>query len=479
MCEFKQYANFSALLIAFSSFMAGVASAAPDVQVASPFKLSEQSIHQAKDYALLESRKLPKERRPAGLENIKSDQDIRLIIEASIPELGLSFLGESNNSSARLQYLGDIAFDPLVEALRHEHPAVRAMAARVSERRGIKATQPLIDAIHVEANWQAKSSFIDALSQTFDPRATDTILQYVRDENLFVQISAVRAFRYLRSKESIEPLLSLLRDDTLDGQVRHAAAETLLQIDRDRATRAIEDFISKSKDENLQHNLGVALKEKQDYGYWPPELAGLHQLTRDANTIKGEEFGYDEIRQLIHHIGSEHWAVSSACLLALGHLKASIAVPDILKLKPDNGAACAALIEIASPDALDAIIARINSNDAEVRLANVRAFGDHGGRWAVPILVDLLSDTALRVEPRAEPNFVSWPAHHWAHSALQQCLRNFDLPGRTVNLANSGATVNVDEEIKHAKEWWERFGQEFLGGKRVPDPALTSVFWAS
>jgi hypothetical protein len=43
-----------------------------------------------------------------------------------------------------------------------------------------------------------------------------------------------------------------------------------------------------------------------------------------------------------------------------------------------------------------------------------------------------------------------------------------------INLA-AGQTNNVHEEIARLKEWWKEHARDFVSGREVPNPDLTSV----
>jgi hypothetical protein len=47
-----------------------------------------------------------------------------------------------------------------------------------------------------------------------------------------------------------------------------------------------------------------------------------------------------------------------------------------------------------------------------------------------------------------------------------------------LNLAQ-GRRNNVPEEIERLKKWWSQHGRDFLEGKSVPNPDLTTVMFSS
>ena len=69
------------------------------------------------------------------------------------------------------------------------------------------------------------------------------------------------------------------------------------------------------------------------------------------------------------------------------------------------------------------------------------------------------------------------PESHKAHSALYAFFFCFGLPGRMMNLA-AGQTNDVPEEITRLKEWWKQHARDFVAGRNVPNPDLTSVIYS-
>ena len=134
---------------------------------------------------------------------------------------------------------------------------------------------------------------------------------------------------------------------------------------------------------------------------------------------------------------------------------------------------------IASPQAVDYLLDVIQSPNEDPRGAAIDALGSQGGRWAVPVLIDLLDDPTLRTSHKGEPFPIAafdgiWPDGHRAHMALFNCLYRAGLEGNSINLA-TGERNDVNEEIKRLKAWWKEHGEDFLQGRPVPNPNITTV----
>ena len=294
------------------------------------------------------------------------------------------------------------------------------------------------------------------------------------------------ALQYVKGKAAFGPVKAVLENSQIDQQLRSIAATTLVRIDREAGIQTVQAVVAKEADAHYLHNNLNAGMESGKYpiAYWPPELLEIRQLACDANTLAGERFGKREISQLVANIDSPEWGVASGCLSALGSLRADSAVPAIIASVPKHDPkvpasfAFSALAAIASPEAVKYMLDVIQSDDRDKRLAALQGLQDAGGRWAVPVLVELLDDPSLRKPGFRDPNLmqVEWPDEHLAHVALSCCLGRAGLQGVMVNRA-SGATFNVDEEIRHLKAWWKDNGEDFLRGKMVPSPRISMVFY--
>jgi HEAT repeat protein len=382
---------------------------------------------------------------------------------------------------SKLKYLGREAFDALVAALESDNWRVRNWAGHLLGYRGVVAVEPLCQALRKETHSSVRSTIVLSLGSIYSPDAVPALIDALEDENSTVKIHALLGLSYLQDKRAVEPLVHILKSKS-QASLRQQAADALLAIDFKAARKVLLRIAEKEQDEFLRSDFlrRAQSKSPPGYSYWPPELLYIHQLVRDAQTLAGEQYGHAEIEQLLEHIDSPYSTVSYDCIFGLGEMRAVSAIPAIIELleRRPGEIGFIALGRMATPEAVQYIAQAVRSEDLARRKAAVRGLAS-AGRWAVPLLIQLLDDTDLRQAGHYEVPIEGFPGHwpdgHLAHVSLFQCLARAGLQGESKNLA-TGAHFNVDKEIAEIKKWWARYGQRFLEGKSVPTPKISIVF---
>lgn len=423
------------------------------------FRIPAVVVDQSSELAIAgrANRKDLKARRPAGLGDLDSPEAIQRATDAAMidladpgPQVGTTrgAISRQEDGLARLQYLGDAAIDSMVAGAESPNPQVAKWCCVALGYRGLKGLAALKQALLSHPNAGVRAAAASSLGQTFQPDAVPALITALDDSDASVRASVLNSIMYPRDPRAIEPL----RKHTDDPGMGHVAVQAIKHI-----------------------------QEEQGYAWWPPETLGLWQLCQNAHTLAGERFGDAERTRLIEGLKSANGTTVYTCLLALGHLDVRESVPEIQKVA-DSQIKFHVLAQIATPEAFDDLIRRLESPPSQPREVVILGLADGADRWAAPLLISLLDDPSLKVEARGNPlpfsraSLESWPEWHRAHSALFQFFGRHGLVGRVMNLY-SGAPNDVPAEIARLKVWWQKNGADFVAGKNVPNPELTSVMW--
>jgi HEAT repeat protein len=448
-------------------------------------KVWGEAVKQALEAA---QKQVPQQRtRPKWLQGVDSKEDLQRVISQNIKELGDPEWKIQQRALSRLEYLGAEAFDALVQAIESDNFIVRKWAAKLLGWRGEPAVEHLCRALQNDPRPVVRWVAATGLGWIYSPKAVPALIDALKDENPGVRTNALLSlanFAYLRDKRAVGALTEIVESGS-DGELRQRAADVLLWIDFDGTKNLLLKVAEKEQDNYLRSILLRKAKSKSPpreyhYHYWPPHLLHVHQLTKDVQTVAGEEFGEREIEQLLEHIDSPSGTVVAYdCIVALGRMRAVSAIPEIIRLLERKPLRIGyfSLARMATPEAVRYIAKAVRSPDLQTKKAAVGGLGE-SGRWAVPLLIQLLDDADLRTPGHYEEPIDAfsghWPAEHLAHQSLFQCLAEAGLLGERKNLA-TGAQFDVDEEIAGLKKWWDRYGQAFLEDKTVPTPKISMV----
>ena len=401
-----------------------------------------------------------KDRRPAGLEDVESPEQIQSAVQLAIDDLSRLSNPRSDQKSdprVRLRYLGEFAFEALVKALDSDNETIVLQTCHLLGKHGQRAVGPLLKVLLDHPNKQLRAAAASGLGQTYHPNAVLPLIKALKDKEETVRIAASSALGFLRDRRALEPLKSCFEDP--NGHIARNAHKNIL------------------------------LPKNEGYAFWPAEMLDIRALTIDALTLKGESFGDQQLSRLVDHLDSESGTVSSACMLTLSELKYLKCVPKIIS-RPTSRSRAHALARMPTPAAIDALIRDINSGSATPRETETPAktsfskesaiagLGGSAGRWAAPLLIALLDDSQLRrpAEENSSDSFLEkWPESHLAHIHLSSFFTNHGLKSESRNLAR-GETNDVPAEIMNLKAWWKKHGDAFLAGRDVPNPKL-SMLW--
>jgi HEAT repeat protein len=418
---------------------------------ATSFRLPDAAIEQSHRLAAAElsKPKKPRDRRPAGLEDLVSPQAVQRAVEQAMRDLAKLSQSErkwTSDPRTRLRYLGDRAFDALVDGIRDDNEVVAVQSCALLSTQGERAVPQLISVLGTHADQHVRAAAASALGQTYHPNAFQPLIDALEDESPIVRIDACSALGYFRDARAIAPLSKRVGDP--NGHI----ARNSIQYIRQPLTE------------------GPA--------YWPRQLLKVRKLTVDSRTLKGEQFGQPEIDVLTEHLQSKHWGVRIQCLHALAALNARQSIPQIIASRHCHSRDHV-LAEMPTPAAVDALVEDLGSSDKQVKEIALSGIAGGGGRWAAPLLIAMLDDASLKRAAHEEEmglveRSVTWPESHLAHTALCQYFWEHGLPGEFRNLYQ-GETNDVAAEIVSLRKWWKQHGEDFIADRHVPNPKLTTI----
>jgi HEAT repeat protein len=200
----------------------------------------------------------------------------RRAVELLIPLLADPDEGVRATIAIHLWDSGQEAAEPLIAALQHADPRVRAGAARALSRvRDARAVAPLAALIQ-DPEASVRASAVATLGHYEDPRAADAIIEALDDPAPDVRRAAVYATRDPRALPHVLELL--------DGRDQMMALEALGRIHDPRAVEPLMRLL-KTEDAFTRQQVSVALAAQGEHAL--PRLqsaleTGGDKLRRDA-----------------------------------------------------------------------------------------------------------------------------------------------------------------------------------------------------
>jgi HEAT repeat protein len=193
--------------------------------------------------------------------------------------------------------IGKPAVNPLVAALKDNHPLVRRHAAEaLGEIKDPRAVEPLIAALK-DSDSLIRRHVVEALGKIGDLRAIKPLIAVLNeDRESHVRMSAAEALGRIGEPSVAEALISALKDK--HWSVRSCSAKVLGKI---KDPLAVEPLVSALKDEDatVRGYAADALGEIKDARAVAPLVATLQDQDRNVRkraaqaltNITGKEFG--------------------------------------------------------------------------------------------------------------------------------------------------------------------------------------------
>jgi HEAT repeat protein len=166
--------------------------------------------------------------------------------------------------SQALAEVGELAIEPLLQALASQNPKTRAYSARALGMMGTKrAFEPVVSLLATEGDDGARMMLIEALGGIGDERAVPVLLRYLKapeqvNRGWIIRVAA-NALGKLGAEAVIKPLAEVLATDP-DWFARLGAAEGLRKIRHPGAAAALSRGLD-DKDTRVRGEAAAGLQE--------------------------------------------------------------------------------------------------------------------------------------------------------------------------------------------------------------------------
>ena len=278
--------------------------------------------------------------------------------------------------------LGDYrAVEPLIAALEYKDWGFCWHVARALGQLGKPATNPLIAELEDENQKKiVRRSAAYALGRLGDKQSVQPLLDVLKDEDPRVRLEAAFALGYLGDPRSMKPLVAALKDE--NWQVRWNAVVALGALGNKGATETLLEMLNgghvrNSEEGNFRNMLISTLGQLGDDRAVQPLIAVLRNKKRYFNDDTGESYGY--IRKN-----------AAITLGQLGDKRALEPLFDSLKDEEVRYMAAVGLAHLGDKRALEPLLDALK--DEEARYMAALGLGQLGDKRAMELLLDTLKD---------------------------------------------------------------------------------------
>ena len=247
----------------------------------------------------------------------------------------------------------------------------------------------------------------DRLDQIKNSRDLETLSEALKDEDVKVRRTAIRALGKIENESAVDLLIGALTDSS--AEIRRRAARALGKIEDAGAVEALDRALN---DEDLEVRQAAirALGDIEDVsavGWLIPALTDPNvEIRRGAARALGEIEEASAVEALAGALNDEDLEVRQAAIRALGEIEDVSAVGWLIPALTDSSVeirrgAARALGEIEDAGALLALGGALNDEDLEVRQMAIRALGRIRDVSAVDGLIPALTDSSSEIRRRA------------------------------------------------------------------------------
>jgi len=277
-------------------------------------------------------------------------------------------------ASRAVGQMGKPALRPLLRALKHQDPTVRARAASAigyialggANVKG--AVKPLTKALK-DTSAEVRAEAASALRYMGEKGTQDPLIVALQDEDVFVRADAATALREIGDARAVEPLIEALKDK--DDLVRGSAALALWTLGDKRAVEPLIEVLNDAEPW-VRATAAGALGALGDPRALQPLVAIMHDKDRDVRISVVEALGF---------LGDPRAAES---LIA--------AMDDKKEDEFVRWSAAVSLGGIDSPSATDRLLKALRNRELDIVAAAYQFFIRRAIEGSEPILIEALHE---------------------------------------------------------------------------------------
>ncbi|MFH0796385.1 MAG: HEAT repeat domain-containing protein [Candidatus Omnitrophota bacterium] len=310
--------------------------------------------------------------------------------EALKSALGSEYQSDRANAIESFTNIGDPAVPDLISVLKGGNLVARDVAKQTLIKIGRPATTYLVDLLK---EGELKGTVPEIVGAIRDERATEALVNLLKDSDLYVRESAVLALGKIKDPKTVGPLVNILKEPKVNESISAVVRDALTKI----GSVGIPLLVEALKDESgaVRRNVALVLENLK----WKPQ-GGEETVTYLIALGKWEEvsnLGPDAFPYLVANLKIKDARIRSGAASALGKFKEPKAVTSLIERLADEDdavreAAAIALGAIGDPQAVGPLINILQTPNYRVRQMVINALGAIGDPQAVVPLLDFLKD---------------------------------------------------------------------------------------
>jgi hypothetical protein len=464
-------------------------------------------------------REHPQPARPTALQGLPLEIMAPQIIAQAMKDLNGANLQTVNDAVEILKYMGDAAFDALVQGLAS--PNVRYRSAGILALRGKRAVPVLSKELATVSTATAPNSrgvptqsdvraIARALGNTRSPESIPALIQALPRGDPAVQAEIVNSLADYQDPRLFQPLADFIMIGKLKTTVDFAASK-LLQLDPKRAREVFAQFKKRTDLPLIGGGEGMNVFDEVladpnwspgGWPFYPEDWPEIVQLTRDAQTLAGEHFGRREIQRLLDQAQRPAMPGGDPEVLnALASLHADETAALLLRNFDEEHMPLPVLMKFPTPEVVEYFLTRLQSDAPPAAVTRATGEGNPGARsgrlavrraqsrqtilqvlsqpggnrWVMPVFVCLLDDPSLNGATPRGMNMMGMGRSVYINHAAIKAIYNWWDDGGNIRISSPSDVIrsfDPGQAIAGLKAWWAVNRVDFIAGKPVEPPPL-------